>query len=624
MFIQNHHRIPLLLFLVVYWALLNYFTLHKPINFFNIQSADPINSTQLILSEEIQYPDFSLESQMTAVDLPHDWLNHGITQSSLWYIKEFSIAPSQHDTWAVYLPSVTHNAQVYINDIWVGHGSEPNDPVPRYHNHPLFFEFSKKLLNNNNTIAIRVEASHARQGLLGAFYIAPADQLRAAYEFKYFWRVELIQWITTTMFFTGFIIFCFWFARPKDTVYGIFSAMLVIWATHNLNLFVTHIPVSALLWESLIMATLGWTVVLMIYFNHRFIGDSTPLFEKLALLFAVCGLGIFLLPDLGQVLHIGYLVWDSFLIIFGLYAITHLVQAFWKRRDWDIYLMLLAGIPILVFGLHDILVVNHLKDRTEGLIIQYSVIPAMALFTWFLIRRFVNSLNEAEHLNANLEQRVKQKEEEIQTQYSRLREFEHKALLSSERERIMRDMHDGLGGQLLSLKKFVHAQTGDSFSLIQQKLNNSLVDLRIVIDSLDPALSDMNTLLGNLRNRLEQQLLGTNIQLIWNIHDVPESLHLSPQQNLHFMRIIQEAINNAIKHSDSATIEIEVKTTSEENQFFIAVKDQGNKQRQHLQSKGRGIDNMHYRAQQLNGQLLVDIQTSGTIVKLLLPLSENT
>lgn len=618
--VTSRSRLPLLALLVIYWAIFSFFTLHNPLDIFGIDNVSSVQHTQIITTAHTTYNTLPKNEPLRNIQLPHDWLNDGIEKNSVWYISHFTAENKDLNQWAVYLPSVTHNAAVYINGIWVGHGSPPQNPVARHHNRPLFFEFSNTLLDKQNEVAIRVDASHARQGLMGKFYISQADKLRSAYEKKLFWRVEIIQWVTVTMLFTSIIIFSFWASRPKDKTYGIFSLMLFIWAIHNLNLFVIHIPFSARLWEALIMATLGWTVVLMIFFNHRYLGDSAPFFEKSAFSFAIVGLGIFFLPDLEQVLFIGYLVWDSFLIIFGIYAIFHLSRAFWRQRDFDIYLMLLAGIPILVFGLHDILIVNHVIDRTEGLIIQYSAIPALTLFTWFLIRRFVNSVNDAEQLNATLEQRISQKEQEIQTQFTRLREFENHQLLASERDRIMRDMHDGLGGQLLSLKKFVTSKKGEEFSLIKQKLNHSLIDLRIVIDSLDPTLGGITTLMGNLRNRLEQQLTGTGIQLLWHIKELPEKMLISPQKNLHLMRIIQEAVNNSTKHSNTESVTIETDIDDKAQYFFIIIKDQGYNNSNPVKEKGRGLENMRYRANQLNGHLDININQKGTTVTLSLPL----
>ncbi|EAR08253.1 sensor histidine kinase [Reinekea blandensis] len=621
MLVKQTFKAPLLLMLAVYWACISAVILHGKGNLFAVKLDNAIDQVDVLIDSTPGYSAEEFDLRQTQAKLPHDWHTDGINSTVVWYRTSFNTDGETKQPWAIFIPSVTHNAEIYINGTWVGHGSAPTEPVPRHHHRPLYFEFSSSLLKPFNEVAIRVEAAHARQGLLAPFYIAPSQQLIATYEQHNLWKVELIKWMTAVMLLTAFIIFWFWLARPKDKIYGLFAAMLFIWAVHNLNLMLVHIPFSVQIWESLTMATLGWTVVLMIYFNHNYVGNPVILVERAALLFAVAGLGIFFLPDLNQVLQIGYLIWDSFLIIFGSYALCHLGYVFWHRRDLDVYLMMLAGIPMLIFGLHDILIVNHLRDRSEGLIIQYSAIPAMALFTWFLIRRFVSSINEFEQLNSQLETRVQNREQQLEHQYQKLRTLENKQILSKERERIMRDMHDGIGGQLLSLHTFAASHEHEHSQLFRQKISVCLSDLRMVIDSLDPTLANVATLLGNLRNRLESQLQGTGVKLLWNIKNLPEDMHHSPRQSLHFMRIIQEAVNNAIKHSATESLEFEADIDPHQQLFYVAIKDQGGKDPS-KNTTGRGLANMSYRAGQIGARCQVTLSPAGSCVRLEFPLSE--
>lgn len=614
MLVKKTFRIPLLAALLCFWVILSFIFVHSDRDLFKPKLSGLVSHAEALITDERSYNSVKSAFSGKPISLPHDWFNQGLDTTVVWYRAKFLTDKTNEEPWAVYLPAVTHNAEIYINGTWIGHSSAPANPIPRHHNYPILLEFTSELLKAENEIVLRVEAAHARQGLLGEFFVAPSSQLMESYQSKNIWRIELIKWMTAIMLFTAFIILWFWLYRPKDKIYGLFSLMLFIWSAHNLNLFVIHIPVPTHFWESMTMATLGWTVVLMIHFNHRYVGEPVAVIEKAAVIFAIAGLGIFLIPDLGMVLHFGYLVWDGFLIVFGIYALLYLGYKFYQKLELDIYLMLVAGIPILVFGLHDILVVNHLRSRTEGLIIQYSVLPAMGLFTWFLIRRFVESLNEAEQLNENLETRVKTKQQEIESQYKKLMELENKQTLSHERDRIMRDMHDGIGGQLISLKDIL-ARQPEQPTLIKEKVNACLIDLRTVIDSLDPALSDIATLLGNLRSRLERQLEGTGIQLIWSINELPDLFELKPQQSLHLMRIIQEAVNNAIKHTETPSIELEADVDRDTRAFEIAIKDKGSKLAK-AANQGRGINNMKYRSQQLGAQCEVTIQPEGSEVRL--------
>ncbi len=615
----NNRLIPLL-FLFIYWIALNYLVLHADITFFNVEKVDAIEA--VVFNQSTHMPASNADWQ--PVNLPDYWRSQHESANSIWYRAYQQVDQPGDQLWSIYLPAVTHNAGVYINGTWVGQGGEFGDSVSRHHNAPLLFSFSADhLVKGTNQVDIRVEASSYLQGMLGTFYLAPQAILKPAYRFKYFIRITIAEWMTAAMYALALMVFAFWLARPQDAIYGLFSLELFFWSTHNLNLFVTEIPVPTILWEAMTMSTLGWTVIVMIFFNHRYVDDGNSTIEKFLKIFAVVGLGLFFLPTIEDVLVIGYGIWDVFLIVFGSYAIIHLLRVYLKRGETDVYWLMVVGLPILVFGLHDILVVNHLIDQQQGLIIQYSVIPAVILFSWFLVRRFVESINRAENLAANLEVRVEQKAEELKNQYDALQVLQKQQVLSEERERIMRDMHDGIGGQLLSVLAYLHDYSGDAFDHIRRKVQGSVTDLRFVIDSLDPLHNELSVLLGMLRSHLQDQLDSAGIELEWAVEELPELSEMSPGHSLHLMRIVQEAITNVIKHSSSQKMRIAAAVSDSNSEIVIDVIDfvDGNpKPMEKCRNGGRGIENMKHRAEQIGGNLSVEINEQGCRVRLRLHL----
>ncbi len=608
--------------LFCYGLALNYLVFHLPITFFKAPDAGLVQDVEVIASE-VALPADLPQVNWKPVSLPDNGYQNQRQLEQVWYRATVALDDVGVDIWALYFPLVVHNAAVFINGVWVGQAGPFGKPTARHHNNPLLFSFSPALLKvGENRIDIRLQTSFHEQGYLDRFYLAPESQLSAIYAWKHFVRIDLIQWITMAMYLMSAIVFFFWLARPQDSIYGLFSLELFLWATHNLNLFITEIPVSARLWEAMTMSTLGWAVIAMILFNHRYVGQGNARIEKFILIFSVFGIGLFFLPDIGSILHIGYRVWDVFLVIFGCYAIFHLLKAYGHRPNVDLLLMLLVGFPILIFGLHDILVLNHIIDRREGLIIQYSAIPAVLLFSWFLIRRFVQSIDRAEQLAETLDQRVRTKQLQLQSQYEELQSVQEEGLLLKERERIMRDMHDGIGGQLVSVVSLLQEQPGDLYKRVREKVQHSLTDLRLVIDSLDPLLSDLPTLLGMMRVRLVDQLEAANITLEWAVTELPEIKNMSPRRSLHIMRIVQESITNSIKHAQSERIMLATGVIGAKNQqVYVDVMDYGVGIIDGLAAaslQGRGIKNMQYRAEQLGATLDIDSSRSGTRIRLLM------
>ena len=609
--------------LFVYFIGVNYLVFHAPVALFSVfdpPELNPIEQVQFVASE-IDKPSLLPAEGWQDQTLPDDWYQSQHATQQLWYRAKLALPDSKHETWALYLPAVTHNAAAYINGVWVGQGGRFEDPVSRHHNEPLLFSFSEKLLvPGENQILVRVKAAYWEQGLLDHLYLAPLEQLEPVYLWKRIVRVDTVQWLTIIMYLMAALLLVFWIVRPQDKIYGLFSLELFLWATHNLNLFVHQIPVSSKIWEAMTMSTLGWTVATMIVFNHRYVGVSQNWVDKAVMLYSAAGVGIFFLPDIASILHIGYRVWDAFLILFGSYAIYFLVVSFWKVKNWDVYLMMLVGVPILVFGFHDILTVNHLRDRREGLLIQYSLIPAAVLFSWFLLKRFVSSLNQAERLASNLERRVAEKEADLAQQFERLKELEHQRLLAEERERIMRDIHDGIGGQLISVITTLQDKSDELLVKTRERIQTSLMDLRWVIDSLDPLLLDLTTLLGSMRYRINEQIQPAGLTLDWQVSELPALKEISPQKTLHVMRIVQEAINNVVKHSGANRVTLRTESNATEQSLFIEICDDGNGFDAAEQGQScRGLANMAYRARQLHGQLDVASDHNGTSVRLTLP-----
>ncbi len=609
--------------LAVYGCLVNLVVFDFPFSVFVEPDVDAIASLEFIESDATS-PSKLPDDNWRAISLPDDWQRNARKSDLVWYRSHYLFKKTNESIWAVYLPTVTHNAAVFINDTWVGQGGSFTKPISRNQNKPLLFSFSNSLLHDgDNTIKILVGAEYWKQGLFDKFYIGPLDKLEPAYKWKYLIRYSLIQWITVSMLFMALMVFSFWLARKKDIVYALFTLELIIWSLHNLNLFFDAIPFSAPKWEALNIMSMGWTVVVMIFFNHRFVGSGSKIVEKFLLLYSAAGLSILFLGDVETVLYFGYKFWYPSIAFLGAYALIHVMIEYWHHQNRNVLLMLFVGTPIMIMGSRDVLLVNGYLDRTAGLIVQYSVIPALILFGWFLIGRFVESIEKAEELAATLEDRVKQKQNEIHQQYEKINVFEKQRMLADERERIMRDMHDGIGGQLVSIVALLHEHQGNVFDRVREKVKSSLADLRFVIDSLDPVMTDLPTLLGMMRHRLRDQLLAKKIELDWQVTELPDVADMSPKRCLHVMRIVQESITNIVKHSQATNVIVQTGLLpQDQSRIFIDIIDNGKGiDSSSFEGGGdkssRGISNMRYRAKEMHSELNIDSLEVGTRVRIL-------
>jgi two-component system sensor histidine kinase UhpB len=93
-----------------------------------------------------------------------------------------------------------------------------------------------------------------------------------------------------------------------------------------------------------------------------------------------------------------------------------------------------------------------------------------------------------------------------------------------------------------------------------------------------------------------------------------------PEQSLHFLRIIQEAVTNTIMHAKASNVSVHIHAgDASDAELFIEIRDDGGGSRPDAAGGGRGIGNMKSRAKALGAELRFDSENSGTRVELRVP-----
>lgn len=226
----------------------------------------------------------------------------------------------------------------------------------------------------------------------------------------------------------------------------------------------------------------------------------------------------------------------------------------------------------------------------------------------------------AEANSETLAARVRQKERELEANHAVLRgqEREHAAL--TERSRIMRDVHDGIGSQLLGL--LLQARAGHlEGAALTGGLQSALDDLHLVVDSLDQVDGPLETALGAFRHRIEPRCRAVGIEVDWRIGNLQNVPAIGPAAVLQIYRILQEACTNAIKHADTRRLEFALdRSPADAARIEISVRDDGSGfDTTREPAGGRGLSSMRRRAFTIGANLGVESGPHGTCVRILLP-----
>jgi len=176
----------------------------------------------------------------------------------------------------------------------------------------------------------------------------------------------------------------------------------------------------------------------------------------------------------------------------------------------------------------------------------------------------------------------------------------------TERQRIARDLHDGLGSLLSSIKYSLQGeQSFDHIKKVNSVLDSSIDELRRISHDLTPIALSRYGLIEAIKEICQSER-NSLPNMIFEKDDVVENLNLSYILQINIYRIILEAINNARKYADATNIFIQI--LSQENNLFITVEDDGVgfELNEEVMSKGIGLKNIRDRVNYLGGKLRID------------------
>lgn len=553
------------------------------------------------------------------VRLPHTWGADALQTTPLdqrlkrsyRLMLPLNVPPNR--LWALYMPQVRDDAQVTLNGNTLSeftatqHGAR-NGPRTLYVVIP-----NGAIAQGDNELLLEVAATSLGRGLLSTFYLGPASVLGPVHQqrlqqYRFFWYTVIALFLLAA---TGLILAQ---GSQNDSIYRWFAVMCLVWGLSTAGNLLTE---SIIGWQ--------WLDLLLLYIRIAFIGISclfclnyigeagrrvvqTFICACIAVAIAATALR-FVAP--AQALR-----WDAPLLgilqLMAAYTGVRFISAAWRNPSRDILSLAIGGVLILVFGVHA--TVSQWQGSVPPPPYLSYITPLLFLVIGYvLIRRFTSVLRQAEALGQHLS--VGSDPADSNTAIA-AGDSPRQQLLVAERERIMRDMHDGVGGHLVSSLSILRNRQIDDPDL-EEVLNQALVDLRLMIDSLDDSDGDLSGAIAMLKERTRKTLSGSGLEARWRIDEVRLPAR-GPADTLQILRILQEALTNVIKHADATEVAIEAKMPDPELAQFRVV-DNGVGFDLPKAQQSRGLGNMHQRAQGLGARLELSSSAAGTELTLSVP-----
>ena len=228
-------------------------------------------------------------------------------------------------------------------------------------------------------------------------------------------------------------------------------------------------------------------------------------------------------------------------------------------------------------------------------IVEIIVLGTLGLFTFFGGVLFFVILYQKKVIRSNREK------QELESQYQKDLLHSYIETQEKERQRIAADLHDGVGASLAAVKMMINRIKPEEESQqmllaeckdIIQKTANSARE--ISHDLLPPSLETLG-----LKKIVERMSKNISSETLTMETDFDKTIQLSKKRELALFRIIQEMMNNSLKHAEASLIKVELK--KDEKNYLFKYYDNG-KGFSVENSTGLGFRNIQTRVEMIGAE----------------------
>src|SRR5206468_3496639 len=228
-----------------------------------------------------------------------------------------------------------------------------------------------------------------------------------------------------------------------------------------------------------------------------------------------------------------------------------LIRSQQRERRWAFWLLAGALVLAVLLNAHDLAWWMGWIDYESYQLAHFHIPLVLFAIGATIVDRHFRAVAAVERAKLELEGRVAEKAREIEANYASVQEAEREKALARERQRIMADMHDGLGSSLVALLGSV--QSGQAaLPEVERRLHDALQELRPPLPSFTP------------------------------------NAVLSIQRNLH------EALTDSLRHARAR--DVTVSTRMNGTSLQIGVSDNGIGFDETSVTSGRGLESVRQRA----------------------------
>lgn len=570
----------------------------------------------------------TLPHQLEPDDLPPQARSRGDT---VRYRVQLELASLPEADLALYVPKLSLAARLSVNGRPAGSCAvAPLEMARCLHQPHLFVPPRDAWQVGLNTLEFTLFANNRQPSGLARVTVGDAVELERRRAQRAFWQDGLLQALTLALLVLGLIFLVaaqssLALAQQKLT-YRLLGASAIVNALCDLNMLIQVPPV-------------GFELYSWFTFVARL--ESMPLyFLTLLAFYGVLGRWTLRLT-LVAMAAMPVLVWASgnqpwmvraLYLPLGMATTIAFVSTWrvaWRSGRLDHRLMVLVGLVLLTAGWWDFVKVQGGLGLERIYLLPYAYPATLIVMAAMLLDTLRQAMVAQDRLTRTLEEQLAEREDELRQAYADMREAEQRRVREEERSALALHMHDGLGSQLVTARAALAAGEIDA-ERAARILSECSDDLRLILTTLNQTDASLATCVADFRHRLSRRLAGTGLELEWQVElrDLPAT---RPAQTLQLLRILQEAVGNAIRHAQASRLSIRLVwsgsvAAAESGTLELSVTDNGKGFQMPLPAHepgdrpapgaGLGLFHLRKRAAELGAHLDLVSGSDGTCVRL--------
>jgi signal transduction histidine kinase len=563
----------------------------------------------------------TLSPKPNKVTLPDHW-DKAVPMRSGLYRYDITIPASYtpKGVSALFIPRAGNSLWVELNGLLVGEFGTFTPPYPNYSGYPLKVLLPEHLfLPGEQQLSITVAGNEYSSAGLSEVYVGSQDAIDPMLNSSTWSQVNGVWMVSGTAAVIGLMSLLLW-VRIRQPLYLYFALASFIWSFRLMMPLIIAPFLPPKLWTWLYFVLFSVYITCVCLFSMDVISHTGKGIRNMLWAFLLMSLLLITFGVTQNMFQLRQIVLVLSIVVSAVASVV-VFRSTMRQPEMGRILLCTAAVVVLLAGTRDYFLIQATDSGyaipTWG---RYASIMFMFVLAWIILERFSRAMQSYQTSARFYELQFARKQSELEATYDHLRGAEKRQAVEDERRRIMREMHDGLGSALVTAMSLIDRKDSKQNDL-GDALNNCMGELRMAIDALQPHENDLLAALGTLRARITPALEKAGMKLKWDVEQIPAIDRLTPEATLHLYRFVQEAISNAIKHSEATELTLRTNFDWKREWVNVMIDDNGKGWKPFAPGtrKGGGSDSLRARAHALGGIARIMSLKPGTRVQLSFP-----